>query len=90
MMQIIGGSTYKIFHCTPPYGTQFFHFHIHFLQKVPASEVNAPPKMGPCPPPMGNPGSTPADRDPSTEKNSCSFGNSHPEVKSPQGTPDIL
>ena len=34
----------------PPYGTQFFCFRIHFYQKVPASEVHAPP-------PTGNPGS---------------------------------
>ena len=36
----------------PPYRTQFFHFHIHFHQKVPTSEVHAPP--------TGNPGSAPA------------------------------
>ena len=38
-----GGSTYKNFRCTPPYGTQFFRFYIHFHQKVAASEVHAPP-----------------------------------------------
>ena len=27
---------------TPPYGTQFFHFRIHFRQKVPMLEVHAP------------------------------------------------
>ena len=32
-----------------PYGTQFFHFHIHFHQKVPASEVHTPPNG--CTPP---------------------------------------
>ena len=40
----IGGSTNKIFRCTPPYGTQFFRFHIHFHQKAPMLEVHAPPK----------------------------------------------
>ena len=46
----------------PPYGTQFFHFHIHFCQKVPASGVHAPlmgphaPLTGPRPP-TGNSGS---------------------------------
>ena len=39
----------------PHYGTQFFHFHIHFHQKVPVPEVHAPP-MGARPPPTGNPG----------------------------------
>ena len=34
----------------PPYGTQFFCFHIHFCQKAPMSGVHTPP--------MGNPGST--------------------------------
>ena len=29
-------------HATP-YGTQFFHFRIHFHRKVPASEVHTPP-----------------------------------------------
>ena len=39
-----------------PYGTQFFHFRIHFHQKVPMSEVHACPNR--CtPPPTGNPGS---------------------------------
>ena len=28
---------------TPPYGTQFFCFCIHFHQKMPTSEVHAPP-----------------------------------------------
>ena len=42
----------------PPYGTQFFHFHIHFHQKVPTSEVHAP-LMG-ARPPTGNPGSATA------------------------------
>ena len=32
-----------------PYGTQFFHFCIHFHQKVPTSEVHAP-LTGACPP----------------------------------------
>ena len=40
------------------YGTQFFHFCIHFHQKAPASEVHAP-LMDACPP-TGNPGSTTA------------------------------
>ena len=39
----------------PPYGTKFFHFHIHFWQKVPMSEVHTP-LTGPHPP-TGNPGS---------------------------------
>ena len=26
-----------------PYGSQFFHFRIHFHQKVPMSEVHVPP-----------------------------------------------
>ena len=34
---------------TPPYGTQFFCFHIHFCRKVPMSEVHAPPN-GSTPP----------------------------------------
>ena len=33
----------------PSNGTQFFHFHIRFCQKVPAWEVDTPP------PPTGNP-----------------------------------
>ena len=41
---------------TPPYGTQFFHFRIHFCQKVPVSGVHAPPN-GSTPAPPGNPGS---------------------------------
>ena len=41
------------------YGTQFFHFHIHFHQKEPASEVY--PSNGCTPPPTGNPGSAAAD-----------------------------
>ena len=44
----------------PPYGTQFFCFCIHFHQKVPTSEVQAP-LMGACPP-MENPGSATAYR----------------------------
>ena len=40
----------------PPHGTQFFHFRIHFHQKVPMSEVHAP-LTGARPPPTGNPGS---------------------------------
>ena len=35
----------------PPYGTQFFHFRIHFHRKVPTSEVHAPPNG--CTPPYG-------------------------------------
>ena len=35
--------------CTPPYGTKFFRFHIHFCQKAPTSEVHAPPN-GSTPP----------------------------------------
>ena len=34
----------------PPYGTQFFRFHIHFHQKVPTLEVHAPPNG--CTPPL--------------------------------------
>ena len=37
-----------------PYGTQFFHFCIHFHRKAPASEVHAP-LNGCTPPPTGNP-----------------------------------
>ena len=37
-----------------PYGTQFFHFHRHFCQKVPTLEVHAPPNGST--PPTGNPG----------------------------------
>ena len=33
-----------------PYGTQFFHFHIHFHQKAPASEVHTPSNG--CMPPL--------------------------------------
>ena len=33
----------------PPYGTKFFHFHVHFHQKAPASEVHIP-LSGPTPP----------------------------------------
>ena len=29
----------------PPNGTQFFHFRIHFHQKAPASEVDAPHRV---------------------------------------------
>ena len=32
-----------------PYGTQFFHFRIHFCRKAPMSEVHAPPN-GSTPP----------------------------------------
>ena len=35
--------------CTPPHGTQFFHFYIHFCQKVPMLEVHVPPN-GSTPP----------------------------------------
>ena len=38
----IGGSTYKNFRRTPPYGTQFFRFHINFHLKAPALEVLTP------------------------------------------------
>ena len=38
---------------TPPYGTQFFRFRIHFHRKVPTSEVHAP-LMG-ARPPYGKP-----------------------------------
>ena len=47
----IGGSRGRAGH-TPPYGTQFFHFHIHFCQKVPTLEVHTPPN-GSTPPPYG-------------------------------------
>ena len=52
MVRRIGGSTYKTLRCTPlPYGTQFFHYHIHFHQKGPMSAVHAlPHKTGPCSP----------------------------------------
>ena len=46
-------------HAPPPHGTQFFCFRIHFHQKVPTSEVHAPPN-GCTPPPTGNPGSATA------------------------------
>ena len=47
-MVYIGGSRGRA-RCTSPYGTQFFHFRIHFHQKVPISEVHTPP-MGARPP----------------------------------------
>ena len=58
----IGGSRGRA-GCTPPYGTKFFHFRIHFCQKVPTLEVQAPPNGSTTPPnrsmpPKGNPGST--------------------------------
>ena len=37
-------------HATP-YGTQFFHFRIHFHRKAPTSEVHTPPNE--CMPPYG-------------------------------------
>ena len=40
----IGGSRGRA-RRTPPYGTKFFHFHIHFQQKVPMSEVHAPRRV---------------------------------------------
>ena len=43
----------------PPHGTRFFHFHLHFHQQVPASEVHTLPKCVYDPPPMGNPGCAP-------------------------------
>ena len=36
----------------PPYGTQFFHFRIHFHRKVPTSEVHAPPPREILDPPL--------------------------------------
>ena len=42
-----------------PYRTQFFHFHIYFHRKAPASEVHTPPPQNRFTPPTGNPGSTP-------------------------------
>ena len=44
---------------TPPYGTQFFRFGIHFHRKVPTLEVHVPPNG--CTPPTGNPGSATVD-----------------------------
>ena len=44
-------------HTLPPNRINFFHFCIHFCQKVYASEVGAPPMGWFPPPPMGNPGS---------------------------------
>ena len=41
---------------TPPYGTKFFRFHIHFHQKAPMLGVHTPPNGST--PPTGNPGST--------------------------------
>ena len=46
---IIGGSRGACPVYTP-HGTQFFHFCIHFHQKVPTSEVHAPPNG--CMPPL--------------------------------------
>ena len=43
---------------TPPFGTQFFRFCIHFHRKVPTSEVHAP--LTGARPPTGNPGSATA------------------------------
>ena len=48
-----GGNVFRL--CMSPTG--FFHFHIRFCQKMPTSEVNAPPTARHPPPPMGNPGS---------------------------------
>ena len=42
----------------PPNGIKFFHFRIRFHQKVPASEVGAPQRLGALP--TGNPGSATA------------------------------
>ena len=47
----IGGSRGRLARRTPPYGTQFFCFRIHFHWKVPMSEVHAPPNG--CTPPYG-------------------------------------
>ena len=44
---IIGGSRGGVPGARPPYGTQFFRFRIHFHQKVPTSEVHAPPTANP-------------------------------------------
>ena len=44
----IGGSRGRA-RRTPPYGTQFFRFRIHFHRKVPMSVVHAPPNG--CTPP---------------------------------------
>ena len=40
--RITGGSRGRA-RRTPPYGTKFFRFHIHFCRKAPMSEVHAPP-----------------------------------------------
>ena len=54
----IGGSMGRA-GCTPPYGTQFFHFHTLFrLEKCPHQGIHAPPKVPR--PPTGNPGSATA------------------------------
>ena len=45
---LIGGSTCKIFRCTPPTGPNSFVFQKHFYPKVPVSEVHAP-RTGPRP-----------------------------------------
>ena len=37
-------------HAPHPYRTQFFHFHIHFHRKAPASEVHTPSKRVHAPP----------------------------------------
>ena len=41
----IGGSRGGRARRTPPYGTQFFCFCIHFPQKVPTSEVHTPQRV---------------------------------------------
>ena len=51
----IGGSRGACRAHATPYGTQFFHFCIHFHRKASALEVHTP-LMGACPP-TGNPGS---------------------------------
>ena len=51
----IGGSRGGMPGACPPYGTQFFRFHIYFHRKVSTSEVHAP--LTGARPPTGNPGS---------------------------------
>ena len=46
---IIGRSRGGHARCTPPYGTKFFYFRIHFCQKAPMSEVHTPPKGSTAP-----------------------------------------
>ena len=52
---VIGGSGGRRWRTPPPNSIHFFRFHIRFCQKVYASEVGVPQRVGA--PPTGNPGS---------------------------------